>query len=1316
MDEPDDQIEALRRMLEDLREEMHALRDELRDRSSRLDELQSKIQFLEDRRSGGDRPADPGEREAREPESSPGREEPADAPEKPDREPADDRERPDQEAEREEVRPDRGSTPDAEAKDEIPQARPADDRHEEEPDADEPHEDARDRDDREDDEEAPEVPPPLDLGHVATSGTAEAGDETQEPTPDDASDPDEPLTSPSGEHDDRTGVPSIYTNDQEDLAAASAGPAAGGTDEGEPPPDARSGLEQIENWLTGYGYLVIGVVAMLFGTGFLLKLAYDRGWLSAIMSDTHKVIAGTVVGLLLIGAGEYLVRIDRSYFARGIFGLALGWLYFIFYVGFHFYEVFSQTVAGGYMTAVTITGIALSIRHRSRLIAHLSLIGGLLTPWFISTGTGKTVPLYLYLTVLVVGFLALSIWKGWHGLDVTGQVGVYSIFFSWFFKYYAPEEVRAGAVFFWLFYGLFLSSAFIKYRREADGEEGGDLSQFIGYPYTVLPVVCFVLLVLMYQENVPDDLFVAGGGVSMAVLGGSYFFVSAFLSRSGDGMVRKFQYALGLGIVFVGTLLHVHNGVYPVWIVALIVASLYAGFHLVRRWKADPYYTDVVPRTLIAGLTYGALCFWFIDRPPANEVVLPLVALCGLFLVDHATASYRFLVRNEPLTFPVHYGGGVLLLLSAGALLLSGIIPATPEGIRYLFPWFGYGVCAFLLSEHEAFLGDRSRWPRFLVQSLGMIALATATLHQAYVPASGWERILPVSGGFLIAYQAMLDRQDREDDWLIGASAFMVIGCGLFANPDLSDQVVPLQVYGGVLFLSFLRIPHLRMAGGDANVRTQDRMGVWFLFLGILVMQQTFVVDRTAVARYGSWALVYLAMALSGHILWAGAFRYIRVEATIALVFGVFAHFHLLLREAIPAVETWIILFPYLVGIMFAGELLQTGEDRPGTDEDHGGPVLWPAFLYAVPVFAYSLFFLDALFHHNPGLGPGPSGNFFQRPMFHEVMLTAVTALVAAGPIWKKIRWDRNIHGHGIALFQISLLLFYAASFVVAGEFVTVRDWIVPTLLAPVMFGAAYLMSEWRYDDPNQKMLYLINGFLMTTHGLLIGFEHANQTFFLGLDVAVFFTLARIHQWKWIERGCFLTALWGGLHLTWSAYVVQSGRVGEGITFPFVVRCIGLASLLVIPYVTHRYSGREENEDLPLDEIVSSVVALGALYLGNLKLFAYFGWEGHRIEQHMNAFMYALSALWGGAGLVYFLTGFLIGYRFLRMFGSLIVLLTTIKVFFFDLNVEMIWRVLSFFTLGALLLLINYVYRRDVQEGKGESEQNDAPPAPDAEE
>src|SRR5262249_37691701 len=53
-----------------------------------------------------------------------------------------------------------------------------------------------------------------------------------------------------------------------------------------------------EEWIGQRGLLAIGVLALILAAGYLLKLSFDRGWISPFVRCVGGAVAGGVVGAL----------------------------------------------------------------------------------------------------------------------------------------------------------------------------------------------------------------------------------------------------------------------------------------------------------------------------------------------------------------------------------------------------------------------------------------------------------------------------------------------------------------------------------------------------------------------------------------------------------------------------------------------------------------------------------------------------------------------------------------------------------------------------------------------------------------------------------------------------------------------------------------------------------------------------------------------------------------------------------------------------------------------------------------------------------
>ena len=166
--------------------------------------------------------------------------------------------------------------------------------------------------------------------------------------------------------------------------------------------------------------------------------------------------------------------------------------------------------------------------------------------------------------------------------------------------------------------------------------------------------------------------------------------------------------------------------------------------------------------------------------------------------------------------------------------------------------------------------------------------------------------------------------------------------------------------------------------------------------------------------------------------------------------------------------------------------------------------------------------------------------------------------------------------------------------------------------------------------------------------------------------------------------------------------------------FSLVVISLGLAS-----YFYARAGAAEDlterEKALPTLVIAANLLALVAL---SAEASSYFGrqlgaenlsegrWQDLRLAQQLS-----LSVIWMlyGAGLLLF--GRLRHNRLLRVMALLLLVVTTAKVFFWDLSsLERVYRIISFIVLGLVLLAISYLYQRS-QQGEAEAARAEAAPA-----
>ena len=180
-------------------------------------------------------------------------------------------------------------------------------------------------------------------------------------------------------------------------------------------------------WLVGGNWLArIGILALIIGVGFFLKLAFDNDWIG----ETGRVVLGLALGLALLAGGEYWTRKYPAW-AQALTGGGIAILYLSIFAAFALYDLVPALAALGFSFLVTLTAAGLAIRYESRVIAVLGILGGFATPLFLADKLPQQAALLAYVLILDVGVLALATFRNWRWFTLLALVGSLILFVFW---------------------------------------------------------------------------------------------------------------------------------------------------------------------------------------------------------------------------------------------------------------------------------------------------------------------------------------------------------------------------------------------------------------------------------------------------------------------------------------------------------------------------------------------------------------------------------------------------------------------------------------------------------------------------------------------------------------------------------------------------------------------------------------------------------------------------------------------------------------------------------------------------------------------
>ena len=156
----------------------------------------------------------------------------------------------------------------------------------------------------------------------------------------------------------------------------------------------------------------IGIVAVLVGLSYFLKLAIENDWIG----PGTRVVIGLVAGIGLILWSERFRARAFLAFAYSLKAIGIGALYLSLWAAFQFYHLVSAPVAFFAMILVTASSVAMSLTQNSELLAAFALVGGFLTPVLVSTNQNHEVALLSYVALLDLGTVWVVAIRGWQRL------------------------------------------------------------------------------------------------------------------------------------------------------------------------------------------------------------------------------------------------------------------------------------------------------------------------------------------------------------------------------------------------------------------------------------------------------------------------------------------------------------------------------------------------------------------------------------------------------------------------------------------------------------------------------------------------------------------------------------------------------------------------------------------------------------------------------------------------------------------------------------------------------------------------------------
>ena len=171
-----------------------------------------------------------------------------------------------------------------------------------------------------------------------------------------------------------------------------------------PPVPARPPREVVdsEQWFGQRGLLAVGVIFLILAAGYLLKLSFERGW----VSPAARCVGGALAGLAVGGLGFRLHRKGLLTYGAALIGCGAAIVYLAVWASSRLYQFLPPTTGIAALALVSLALAAVAFVINVEALGATAALGAFFAPLLLGSDSTDANILLLYL-----GFMGLSL--GW---------------------------------------------------------------------------------------------------------------------------------------------------------------------------------------------------------------------------------------------------------------------------------------------------------------------------------------------------------------------------------------------------------------------------------------------------------------------------------------------------------------------------------------------------------------------------------------------------------------------------------------------------------------------------------------------------------------------------------------------------------------------------------------------------------------------------------------------------------------------------------------------------------------------------------------
>src|SRR5215216_6273157 len=165
-----------------------------------------------------------------------------------------------------------------------------------------------------------------------------------------------------------------------------------------------------------------GVVLLLVGVSFLLRMGVEQGWLTPAV----RVAGGVGIGGALSAFG-LLARTSRPAYSQLLVGGGVVAFYLSAFGAWSVWQLVPYEAAFAFCVLTTAFAFAAAVRLSAEWLALLGVTGGYATPFMLLSPDSNVPGLVAYSLLLLGGYLTAYVLRGWRPVYGTSIFGIWAI-------------------------------------------------------------------------------------------------------------------------------------------------------------------------------------------------------------------------------------------------------------------------------------------------------------------------------------------------------------------------------------------------------------------------------------------------------------------------------------------------------------------------------------------------------------------------------------------------------------------------------------------------------------------------------------------------------------------------------------------------------------------------------------------------------------------------------------------------------------------------------------------------------------------------